>query len=65
LDPTIRSLVSMDDAIVAVRERFLALHRGEFEMPTHTALREVFKSVGVAMQDWAIAHLLAQRCLAD
>jgi ornithine cyclodeaminase/alanine dehydrogenase-like protein (mu-crystallin family) len=36
----VRSLVSMDDAIVAVREGFLALHRGEFEMPTRTALRE-------------------------
>jgi ornithine cyclodeaminase/alanine dehydrogenase-like protein (mu-crystallin family) len=29
----IRSLISMDDAIVAVREGFLALHRGQFEMP--------------------------------
>jgi ornithine cyclodeaminase/alanine dehydrogenase-like protein (mu-crystallin family) len=36
----VRSLVSMDDAIVAVRDGFLALHRGEFEMPTRTALRE-------------------------
>lgn len=25
--------------------------------------RTVFKSVGVAMQDWAIAHLLASICL--
>ena len=36
----VRSLISMDDAIVAVREGFLALHRGEFEMPTRTSLRE-------------------------
>ncbi|MBE1583391.1 hypothetical protein ACFPOI_31700 [Nonomuraea angiospora] len=25
--------------------------------------RTVFKTVGVALQDWAIAQLLAQRCL--
>ena len=36
----VRSPISIDDAIVAVREGFLALHRGEFEMPTRTALRE-------------------------
>lgn len=35
----VRSLVSMQDAIQAVREGFLALGRGEFEMPTRTALR--------------------------
>lgn len=27
--------------------------------------RTVFKTVGVAVQDWAIGHLLARRCLAD
>ena len=36
----VRSLVSMQDAIQAVREGFLALGRGEFEMPTRTALRD-------------------------
>jgi ornithine cyclodeaminase/alanine dehydrogenase-like protein (mu-crystallin family) len=36
----VRALISMDEAIVAVREGFLALHRGEFEMPTRTALRD-------------------------
>lgn len=36
----IRSAVSMPDAIKAVRESFLSLARGEFEMPTRTALRD-------------------------
>ncbi|OXM45659.1 ornithine cyclodeaminase family protein [Amycolatopsis alba] len=36
----IRSAVSMPAAIDAVREGFLALRRGEFEMPTRTALRD-------------------------
>ena len=36
----VRSMISMDDAIVAVREGLLALHRGEFEMPTRTSLRD-------------------------
>ena len=36
----IRSAVSMRDAIDAVREGFRALYRGEFEMPTRTALRD-------------------------
>ncbi|MEQ3550227.1 ornithine cyclodeaminase family protein [Pseudonocardia nematodicida] len=36
----IRELISMRDAVDAVREGFLALHRGEFEMPTRTVLRD-------------------------
>ena len=36
----VRSIVSMPDAIEAVRNGFLALARGEFEMPTRTALRD-------------------------
>ncbi|AGM06602.1 ornithine cyclodeaminase family protein [Amycolatopsis keratiniphila] len=36
----IRSAVSMPAAIAAVRNGFLALHRGEFEMPTRTVLRD-------------------------
>ncbi|MEU6786764.1 hypothetical protein ABZ912_46865 [Nonomuraea angiospora] len=32
-------------------------------VPPASAGRTVFKTVGVALQDWAIAHLLAQRCL--
>ncbi len=35
----VRSLISMTDAIEAVREGFLALGRDEFEMPTRTVLR--------------------------
>lgn len=35
----VRSLLSMTDAIQAVREGFLALGRDEFEMPTRTVLR--------------------------
>lgn len=34
----IRSAVPMADAVAAVRDGFLALHRGEFEMPTRTGL---------------------------
>ncbi|RSM56143.1 ornithine cyclodeaminase [Amycolatopsis sp. WAC 01376] len=36
----IRSAVSMSAAIDAVRNGFLALRRGEFEMPTRTVLRD-------------------------
>ncbi|UMP04789.1 ornithine cyclodeaminase family protein [Amycolatopsis sp. EV170708-02-1] len=36
----IRSAVSMSAAIATVRNGFLALHRGEFEMPTRTVLRD-------------------------
>jgi ornithine cyclodeaminase/alanine dehydrogenase-like protein (mu-crystallin family) len=36
----VRSLISMEDAIQAVRDGFLALGRGEFEMPTRTVLRD-------------------------
>ncbi|ONF68761.1 ornithine cyclodeaminase family protein [Amycolatopsis keratiniphila] len=36
----IRAAVSMPAAIAAVRNGFLALHRGEFEMPTRTVLRD-------------------------
>jgi ornithine cyclodeaminase/alanine dehydrogenase-like protein (mu-crystallin family) len=36
----IRSLISVSDAIPAVRDAFIELHRGEFEMPTRTALRD-------------------------
>ncbi|MGY6652914.1 ornithine cyclodeaminase family protein [Amycolatopsis sp. TRM77291] len=36
----IRAAVSMPDAIDAVRNGFLALRRGEFEMPARTALRD-------------------------
>ena len=36
----VRSLISMPEAIQAVRDGFLALGRGEFEMPTRTALRD-------------------------
>ena len=36
----IRELVGMPEAIDAIREGFLALGRGEFEMPTRTALRD-------------------------
>ncbi|MFK0297144.1 ornithine cyclodeaminase family protein [Streptomyces sp. NPDC090442] len=36
----IRSIVSMPDAMQAVRDSFLALARGEFEMPTRTSLRD-------------------------
>ncbi|MGK4591396.1 ornithine cyclodeaminase family protein [Amycolatopsis sp. w19] len=36
----IRSAVSMPAAINAVRDGVLALHRGEFEMPTRTVLRD-------------------------
>lgn len=34
----IRELVPMPDAVAAVREAFLALHAGEFELPVRTAL---------------------------
>lgn len=36
----VRALVTMPEAIAAVREAFVALHRGEFEMPVRTALRD-------------------------
>jgi ornithine cyclodeaminase len=36
----IRRLVSMTDAIAAVRDGFVRLSRGEFELPTRTALRD-------------------------
>ncbi|WP_350275574.1 ornithine cyclodeaminase family protein [Kribbella sp. HUAS MG21] len=36
----VREAVTMADAIAAVREGFLGLARGEFEMPTRTALRD-------------------------
>lgn len=36
----VRSLVPMAEAIAAIRDGFIALARGEFEMPTRTVLRD-------------------------
>ena len=47
----------------AITEGDLIELSSALESPPGRTGRTVFKSVGVAMQDWAIAHLLAQRCL--
>ncbi|MEU0214805.1 hypothetical protein ABZ281_06600, partial [Streptomyces sp. NPDC006265] len=39
-EPEIREAVTMKEAIEAVRQAFVDLAGGEFEMPTRTALRE-------------------------
>ncbi len=52
------------DAGAIEKEDLIELGRALLEPPRLSA-RTVFKTVGVAVQDWAIARLLAEKCLVE
>ena len=78
-DTRTRSILDPLQLIAALRQAFLDLRNGEFELPQRVSLadfrylvmptrhrpggRTIFKSVGIAIQDWAAMDLLARAAL--